>query len=96
MTLGEVSLLVGITGGILAVLAAVFSYIWSANKMAFFAGQFLAKVDSIGISFAKFEKTFEKHMEEEKQQMLAIWKKVDVHGDTLIEHEQRIQVVEKK
>jgi len=95
MTMAEISLMIGIVGGILAVIGAIISYVWSANKMAFYAGQFLAKVDNIGDSFARFEKSFEKHMEEEEASRKAMWDKIDNHGDTLIEHEQRLGVVEK-
>jgi hypothetical protein len=95
MTIGEISLLVGIVGGILAVLGAIFSYIWSANKMAFFGGQFLTKFDHLSTAFLRFEKTFEDHMKEEHIQAQAMWKKMDGHGDKLIEHEQRIGFVEK-
>lgn len=90
------ALLIGIIGGVFTVLGAIFSYIWSANKMSFFAGQFLTKFDSLATGFSRFEKTFEEHMREEKTQSQAMWKKMDGHGDKLIEHEQRIIFVEKK
>lgn len=89
------ALVLGIIVGIITVIGAIVSYVWSANKMAFFAGQFLSKIDQIGVSFARFEKGFEAHMQEEKAQSMAMWKKMDGHGDKLIEHEQRIQFVER-
>lgn len=89
MDLDNVAILIGIAGSIVA-------FVWSVNKMAFFSGQFLAKVDHIKIGFDRFEKSFEKHMEEEHAQALAMWRKMDSHGDKLIEHEQRIGVVEKR
>lgn len=95
MTATEVSLIIGIIVGILAILGAIFSFFWSANKMAFFAGQFLTKVDSIGMSFSRFEKAFEKHTESEEVKAQAIWKQINGHGTTLTQHEQRIGVVEK-
>lgn len=95
-SLQQTALLIGIIGGIITVMGAIFSYIWSANKMAFYAGQFLTKVDGIGIAFSRFEKSFEEHMREEKIQSHAMWKKMDGHGDKLIEHEQRIINVEKQ
>lgn len=95
MTIAEVSLLIGIVVGILAIIGGIVSFFWSANKMAFFAGQFLAKVDSIGVSFERFEKSFEKHMESEEAGHNSVLKKLQSHGDTLIQHEQRIGVVEK-
>lgn len=95
MTAAEISLIVGIIVGILAIIGGIVSFFWSANKMAFFAGQFLAKVDSIGVSFTRFEKAFEKHMESEEAGHKSVLKKLECHGDTLIEHEQRLGVVEK-
>lgn len=89
------ALIVGIIGGIFTVVGAIISYVVAMNKMSFFAGQFLAKIDQIGISFTNFEKAFEKHMEAEEKQTSALWKKIDGHGDTLIEHGQRISFIEK-
>jgi hypothetical protein len=89
MDLDNVAILIGIAGSIIA-------FVWSANKMAFFAGQFLTKVDHIKIGFERFERSFEEHTKEEKAQSAAMWNKMDLHGDKLIEHEQRIGVVEKR
>ena len=90
-----VSIIVGIVVGCFAILGAVISYVVAMNKMAFFAGQFLAKIDQIGISFSNFEKAFEKHMEDEKKMCDAMWRKIDNQGDMLIEHSQRIGFIEK-
>jgi len=95
MTAAEISLIIGIIVGILAIIGGVVSFFWSANRMAFFAGQFLAKVDSIGVSFVRFERAFEKHMESEEAGHKSVLKKIENHNDTLIQHEQRIGVVEK-
>ena len=89
------SIVVGIIVGFFAILGAVISYVVAMNKMAFFAGQFLAKIDNISISFSNFEKAFEKHMEDEKKMCDAMWRKIDTQGDTLIEHGQRIGFIEK-
>lgn len=89
LDLDDIAIIVGIAGSIVA-------FVWSVNKMAFFSGQFLAKVDHIKIGFERFERSFEEHMKEEKAQSAAMWKKMDSHGDKLIEHEQRIGVIEKK
>lgn len=95
MTAAEISLIIGIIVGVLAIIGAIFSFFWSANKMAFFAGQFLAKVDSVGESFTRFEKAFEKHMESEESKNKLVFNKLENHNETLIQHEQRIGVVEK-
>lgn len=89
MHLENIAIIIGMAGSIIA-------FVWSANKMSFFAGQFLAKVDHIKLGFERFEKSFEEHMKEEKTQSAAMWNKIDLHGDKLIEHEQRIGVIEKK
>ena len=91
----QIALIVGIIGGIFTVIGAIISYVVAMNKISFFAGQFLAKIDQIGISFSNFEKAFEKHMDEEKKMCDAMWRKIDSQGDTLIEHSQRIGFIEK-
>jgi len=64
--------------------------------MSFYAGQFLSRVENIGGSFTRFEKTFEKHMEEEQVQSKAMWTKLDSHGEKLVEHNVRIKGIESK
>jgi sortase (surface protein transpeptidase) len=90
-----VALIVGIVGGILTVVGAIATYVIAINKMSFFAGQFLAKVDQMSLAFSKFERSFEDHMKEEAKQSKAMWEKLDTHGNTLVEHHQRIGFLEK-
>ena len=53
-------------------------------------------VENIGGAFTRFEKTFEKHMDEEQVQSKAMWTKLDSHGEKLVEHNVRIKGIESK
>lgn len=89
---GVIIALLGVAGTGVASIIAAFKI---TSKLSFFSGQFFTRFDQFGKTFTEFKEDFEKHMEEEKRQYDVVWKKIDGHGDKIIEHDQRIFHVEK-
>lgn len=81
---------------IAAIASVVIGALINAVTLAYFAGKFVSKMDAQTEVFAKFEKTYEKQVEDSKSSQQVMWNKIDDNQKRISAHDVRIKVLESR
>jgi hypothetical protein len=78
---------------VIAIIGLIITIIGNVAMLSFFAGKILAKIDSFTDLMVRFEKAYESHTLEDRNNRQAVWSRIDEHSKALATHEERLRTL---